>query len=1060
MTPQEFIDRWKGRTLSERAAAQSHFNDLCELLGVPAPTDERETDSSYGFEARTDLSAAGLYPTREVDGMPLYRIETSRTRSSGGFADVWKRDHFAWEYKRAGKHPTLESALAQLRIYAASLGNPPLLIVCDIDRYEIHTNFTNYPTEVFTFTIEELANPSPEWRARHPTVSPIQALRKIFDDPVWFRPTKTREAITAEYARIIGELAKALRDGGNDPHAVAHFLMQVVFCFFAEDIGLLPRSIFTDLIDKSQRDPANFPAKTRNLFKAMEHGGVFGDDTIEWFNGGLYKDVDADPIINLAPAWLGQLLMVARKDWNGVDPTIFGTLFERSLDPDKRSQIGAHYTSREDILLIVEPVIMQPLRRKWIGIQKTVAEWADQRTQPDRTPRQKANLTKKINSEIEAFCDELAKVTVLDPACGSGNFLFVTIRQLLDLEQEVHAFAARDEIRLHLIPRVQPKQLRGIDVNDYACELARVSIWIGYLQWLHANSGGTQRRPILDPLDTIEHRDAILKWEKDSEPIEIYEEGAECTGPAEWPKADFIVGNPPFLGGVLLRQSGLADDYVDAMQEHYAIPNGSDLCCYWFEQGRKAIKRSWVERVGLLATQGIRGRENRTVLERIKDDGDIFMAWSDRVWVLEGAMVHVSMIGFDDGTEASRTLDGAPVQQIHATLSGNLDVGTALTLGENAGIYRRAPEKGGKFDIDFETARSLLASGPNPNGRANLEVLCRWINGGTLVNGHPSEWIIDFDGLEEHEAAQYEAPFNYVERHVRAARRTNRYQSLRDRWWLHRRPGDGIREAARELPRMLATTMVAKYRLFAWIDTEIQPDKTIVPFARDDDYWFGVLHSSIHEVWARRTGTQLREAESGFRYTPTTCFETFPLPWPPGEEPEADPHYIAIAEAAKNLDELRENWLNPPEWIKPIEDAVDRFENFDDVPEEAVPHLRQSAIMARAAKDARLKKRTLTNLYNERPWWLKLAHRKLDEAVIAAYVHIDESPVHDWDTEWARAYEPFGAGEITIVDRGSRPDSEEVIAAKQAAIELRAEVDEKILANLLRLNQERAAANT
>jgi hypothetical protein len=223
-----------------------------------------------------------------------------------------------------------------------------------------------------------------------------------------------------------------------------------------------------------------------------------------------------------------------------------------------------------------------------------------------------------------------------------------------------------------------------------------------------------------------------------------------------------------------------------------------------------------------------------------------------------------------------------------------------------------------------------------------------------------------------------------------------------------------------------------------------------------------VLHSSIHEVWTRRLGTQLREAESGFRYTPTTCFETFPLPWPPSKEPVNDARYKAIAAAAKELNDLRENWLNPPEWIKPIEEAVDRFEDFKGVPAEALPLLRRSAIAARAAKDKRLKKRTLTNLYNERPGWLKIAHRKLDEAVLAAYAAVDPHAPNPWDIAWAAAYEPFGAGEITIIKaRGKKAgDSAEVIAEKQAAIAQRKIIDEKILANLLRLNQERAKSQS
>lgn len=1053
ITPAQFIQRWAGRPLTERAAAQSHFVDLCRLLNVATPTDNRVNDSNYGFEARTDLSASNV-ETRLDDGLPFYQVVTG---TGSGFADVWMRDHFAWEYKRQGKYATLGAALAQLRIYAPSLGNPPLLIVSDIDRIEIHTNFTNYPPTTFAFHITELVNPSDAWRTAHPTISPLEALRKVFDDPRFFRPARTRQAITATLANDIGDLAKALRDAGNEPHAVAHFLMQVVFCFFAEDIGLLPRDIFTNLIAKSLDDAPNFPAKARALFKAMELGGIFGSDTIQWFNGGLYANIDADPAIRIAPAWLGKLLMVARADWNAVDPTIFGTLFERSLDPDKRSQIGAHYTSREDILLIVEPVIMQPLRRQWQQVQQQVAQWLDQRREEKQSAVKQRNLSKKIEKTLTDFADHLGSITILDPACGSGNFLFVTIQQLLDLENEVRAFAGQPEIAVTFTQRVQPRQLRGIDVNDYACELARISIWIGYLQWLHANGTTSRTPPILDPLDTIEHRDAILAWaDENDQPIPVWRAGAKCLGAAQWPEADFIVGNPPFLGMRVVRKSGMPEEYIQATHNEFDLPNSSDLCCYWFEVGRRAICTQPKTRLGLLATQQIRKGANNWVIERIAEEATIFMAWSDHDWILEGAAVHVSIIGFTGEVESQRILNGIQVGEINADLTSGLNTNNAEALRENRVIAFRGIEKGGAFDVDWETARDWLSC-PNPNSLSNVEVLRPYCNGMDINRRSRALWLIDFADKDHKDAACYEAPFSFVERVVKPKRQRNRRADLRENWWLPRSYPIGLLNAISKLRRYPACCNTFKHWVLAWIPCGVVTDSCTTAFAREDDYFFGLVQSTVHELWLRRVGIQLRESQSGSRYTPTTCFETFPLPWPPGQEPVEDARYKAIAAAAKELNTLRERWLNPPEWLKPIEEAVDRFEDFSDVPPEARPLLRHSAIMARAAKDKRLKARTLTNLYNERPAWLKLAHRALDEAVIAAYAHVD--PAGAWDTAWAAAYEPFGAGEISIVEKGKRKDDAPTVAAKQAAIEARKTVDEAILSNLLRLNQQRAGGS-
>lgn len=1054
LTTGEFVQRWAGRKLTERASAQPHFNDLCHMLGVPTPTDNPVTDSDYGFEAVTDVSASGVYATTSEDGLFRYQVKTGPGK---GFVDVWKREHFCWEYKRPVKHANLAAALAQVKIYKDYLGNPPLLIVCDIDRFEIHTNFTNYPPEVYRFTINDLVNPSDDWHKSHPDIAPLAVLRKVWEDVEWFRPAKTTAAITEKLAGDIGEVAKSLRDAGNEPHAVAHFLMQIVFCMFAEDIGLLPRDIFTKIIESSIDEPDTFPAKARNLFEKMESGGHFGVDKIEWFNGGLFKDIEAEPIIKIASPLLGRLLLAAKADWNSIEPSILGTLFERSLDPDKRSQIGAHYTSRDDIMLIIEPVVMQPLKRKWVDVQKDVAEWLEQREALDQTQkRKKANLSKKIEKAIIGFVDHLGSIRILDPACGSGNFLYVAIQQLLELEHQVRAFSTREEVSVEFLPRVNPGQLHGIEINDYAAELARVSIWIGYLQWLYRNEDSPQKRPILDPLDTIECRDAILTWKvPESDENSTNQETAICRGKADWPEVDFIIGNPPFLGGSLIWDA-YGTEYRDELWTEYDLPNFSDLCCYWFEQGRIVLRKDLHVRIGLLATQAIRGKTNRTVLERIKVVGDIFMAWADREWILDGAAVHVSMIGFDNGGDNGKFLNGVPTTTINADLTSGLDLTVRKVLSENLNIAYIGTKKAGDFDIDWTSAHKLLKDTGNPHHRLNNEVLFPWVNGGAITKRDHGKWIIDFGtALDIEDASKYELPFKHVEHYVKPERAKNKRDSYRRKWWLHAEPRPGLRREIDNLSRYLATSRIAKHRVFRWVPRTTLPDDGVFIFAHEDDYLYGLLHSSLHIIWANRMGTQL---ESRPRYTPTTCFETYPFPWSSGNETVNDSNFCRLSEIAKELDALRENWLNPQEWIEQIEDAVDRFEDFSDVHEDTRELLRQSAINERAAKDKRLKKRTLTNLYNERPGWLRLNHKKLDEAVINAYASVD--PAGDWDPAWAEAYEPFGAGEITIVENGKNKDSKEVIEAKQAAIEKRKEVDQKILANLLRMNLERAKADS
>ncbi len=483
--------------------------------------------------------------------------------------------------------------------------------------------------------------------------------------------------------------------------------------------------------------------------------------------------------------------------------------------------------------------------------------------------------------------------------------------------------------------------MHGIEINEYAHDLATATVWIGYIQWLRDNGFGRPAEPILKPLETVTQMDAILAFGENGEPVE-----------PEWPKADVIVGNPPFLGSRKMRPT-LGDAYCEALQAIYRgrIDGLPDLVCYWFERTRTMIEHGEVKRAGLLATQAIRGGANRRVLWNIKQSGDIFFAASDRPWILNGAAVQVSMIGFDNGSEDHRMLDGAPVPTINSNLTGSADLSSAQTLPENLSISFQGVILRGKFDVSREEAQQMLANRGNPNGRPNSDVVKPRLIGAEVTGRFRESYVVDFGvSMSVEDAALYEAPFEYVRTYVYPARQQANQASARERWWLHWNSRPKMRRALSKLDQYIATPRVAKHRLFVFVEAGVLPDAQLIVFARNDYYFFGVLHSRAHELWARGTGTQLREAESGFRYTPTSTFETFPLPWPPGKEPADDPNVGAIAEAARRLDELRRNWLNPE-----------------------------------GVAEAELKKRTLTNLYNARPTWLDNAHKKLDAAVFAAY---------------------------------------------------------------------------
>jgi type II restriction/modification system DNA methylase subunit YeeA len=932
VTPQLLIAKWKRADLAERAACQEHFIDLCRMLGHPTPAEADPSGEWFTFERGVEKAEGG-----------------------NGWADVWKRNFFGWEYK--GKHKDLKAAYRQLQLYRESLDNPPLLVVCDLDRIEIHTNFTGSAKRVYAFNLETLPEPAN-----------LDVLRKLFTDPEALKPTQTTEQITVDAAATFATIVEEWRGRGVDAHAAAHFAMKLLFCMFAEDIELLPDRIFRSTVEGARKDPSRLAKRLQGLFDAMATGGDFGPVTIPWFNGGLFKEGEA--AIDLTAEDIDRLAQLNTYDWAAVEPSIFGTLFERTLDPAKRSQIGAHYTSREDILTLLEPVLMAPLRQEWRAVQ----ERCDVLTPQLATKSKAAKARKELDKILRDFVERLATIRILDPACGSGNFLYVAINLLLDLEKEVIAYAARHGTSL--LPQVKPSQLYGLEINPYAGELAQIVIWIGYLQWIHHNGFAAPRDPILEPINTIRNMDAIIDLSDPNSPKE-----------PPWPEADVIVGNPPFLGNKQMRAE-LGTEYVEALWELYGdrLPATSDLCCYWFEKARDMTEKGVVSRCGLLASAGIRQIGNRRVLDRICDTTDLFWAISDREWLLDGASVRISIVAFaPPGQRLTRLLDGRPVDVIHADLTSGAATTLKQTLRANTGRCFMGVTKVGDFDIEHSTAVEML-SRPSVTGRGTSDVLRPFRNGSDIVRKSSDRWIIDFGtSMPVDAAASYDAPFEYLVQHVKAERLKNNRKAYSERWWIHAESRPAFRKAVAGMARYIATARVAKHRLFVWLETVVLPDSKVIAIALDDDFTFGVLCSRVHEAWTRAT-CGWHGVGNDATYNPTTCFETFPFPEPTAAQRDA------IAAAAQELDTLRSNWLNPPEWTR---EEVLTFPGSVDGPwaryvtepnAKGIGTVRYPRIVpADDAATKKLAKRTLTNLYNERPTWLDLAHKRLNEAVFAAY---------------------------------------------------------------------------
>jgi type II restriction/modification system DNA methylase subunit YeeA len=910
----EFIAFWRDSTLKERSGSQGHFIALCGLLGIKSPTEADPHGDWFAFEKGAKKTGGG-----------------------DGWADVWRRHCFAWEYK--GKHKDLAAALRQLQQYALALDNPPLLIVSDMETMEIHTNFTNTVNVVHRLTLDDLADPDQ-----------FQKLKWAFLEPDRLQPARTREAVTKDAAMLLGGLAQRLRQRGHDPQQVAHFMTRLLFCLFAEDIGLLPERLFSQVLETARRSPADFPGLAGDLFRAMQQGGRFGLERIAWFNGGLFDD---DHCLPLERADLDTLHSAAALDWSAIEPAIFGTLFERGLDPDKRSQLGAHYTDAASIRRLIEPVIRDPLLAEWATVKAVMIG--------DLGKKASAKSRQQATQRLNGFLERLRTFRVLDPACGSGNFLYLALRTLKDLEHQVMLEAEAMGLQRGF-PAVGPEAVLGIEINPYAAELARLTVWIGEIQWMLGHGYNLNDQPILKPLRHIECRDALLDGNQET----------------TWPAVEAIVGNPPFLGDKK-QLAELGDSYVGLLRRTYQgrVPGGADLVCYWFEKARAQIEAGQTQRAGLVATNSIRGGANRKVLDQIQKTTTIFHAWSDLDWINEGAAVRVSLVGFGN-SPIGGILNGQPVAVIYADLTGGFDSSIDLTqakkLLENAGVCFQGSVRVGPFDVTEDTAQHWLKLPTNPHGLENQVVLRPIRNAMDLVRRPRNAWIIDFNKMPEQDAALFEAPFEYIRLHVKPYRDQNRDEGRRKRWWLHGRTGEDLRGAMSKLRRCIATPQVAKHRIFVWLDTVLFAESTVLVFARSDDTTFGILHSRFHELWALRTCTWLGKGNDP-RYTPTTCFETFPFP--AGLTPNIsatdyadNPLAQTIADTARKLNELRENWLNPPQWVDRVPEVVPGY------PDRLIPKPEHAA---------ELKKRTLTNLYNQRPAWLDHAHRALDAAVAAAY---------------------------------------------------------------------------
>ncbi len=909
MTVQDFITLWSTSGASERANKDSYLKDLADVLGAPHPaprTGDRERDT-YVFEADAVLAHEG--GAVSIGKMDLYKAECfvleAKQGSHAGAATVGtaRRNTPSWSI-------AMQDAYGQALNYARTLAKPPpFLVIADIGYcFDLYASFDD-SGHYRPYKDGQSARIFLADLPRH-----VGTLKAIWTDPHSLDPARRKAQVTREIAGHIAELASALEDAGHKPEVVAKFLMRALFTMFAEDVGLLRADLFTQALEHRWcKDPSSFPKEVEALWSAMNTGGeLFMAGRILQFNGGLFADPAALP---LDSGQLRTLLAAAKCDWSNVEPAIFGTLLERALDDRERHALGAHYTPRAYVERLVRPTIEEPLRREWDDVRVEARLLAS------------AGKVEDARTALGNFHRQLCTLRVLDPACGTGNFLYVALDTFKRVESEVLALLTElGDTQTALGLRVSPSQFLGIEVKPWAREIAELVLWIGHLSWNARIYGkAAAREPVLESYGNIECRDAILAWDS-IEPV-LDDAGVPVTRwdgvttkvhpvtgkdvpdetktvaltryvnarPAVWPSADFVVGNPPFIGGWKIRQAR-GDGYVDALRQAYPdVPEKADYVMFWWECAARLIRARGLIRFGLITTNSITQTFQKRVvvphLDAAATPLRFVYAVADHPWVeaSDGAAVRIAMTVAElaGGSEARPilgtlvsepgggdiTVQERPVDCINADLRAGVDLRRAVSLRANEDIASPGVQLfGSGFVIDKATAERL-------RGQPGSQDMVRaYVNGRDLSGQNRGEFVIDFFGLEQDSArAAHPGAYQHVVDRVLPERCQNRVPFLRDRWWRFGRDRPGLRAALFGLPRYIATGETAKHRFFVFLESSVLPDNMLTGFGLEDALFIGVLSSRAHVTWALASGGTLEDRP---RYTKSVCFDPFPFPDP------------------------------------------------------------------------------------------------------------------------------------------------------------------------------------
>ncbi len=902
-----FITRWSAAGGSERANYQLFLTELTELLGLPRPdpAGADTADNAYVFERRV-IFAHG-------DGT-----------SSNGFIDLFRRGAFVCEAKQTGEalgsgkwDNSMLRARGQAESYARALpaaeGRPPFLIVTDVGRnIELYAEFSRSGA---TYT------PFPDARSHRIKLEDLrreeirERLIKVWLDPLALDPTRQSARVTREIAAQLALLAKSLEASGQPSDAVASFLMRALFTMFAEDVGLLPAECFKTLLEECEQNPAAFVPLVGGLWQDMNTGHAFSATIrarVLRFNGGLFANASVLP---LDKHQIKLLREAARADWRFVEPAIFGTLLERALDPTERHALGAHYTPRAYVERLVLPTVIEPLRADWKNAQAAAA-LLDAQGKHDEAVK-----------TLRAFHHQLCSVRVLDPACGSGNFLYVTLEHMKRLEGEVlgtlEEFGETQSLLQMEGISVDPHQFLGLELNPRAARIAEAVLWIGYLQWHFRTYGNVSPpEPVLRDFHNIECRDAVLAFDRidyvlgdDGQPVTRWDGVTTKTHPvtgeqvpdesarvplenyanprrADWPQADFVVGNPPFIGCKKMR-AALGDGYVDALRGVWNdVPESADFVMYWWHQAALLALGKQVRRFGFITTNSLTQIFNRRVVSSQLDAGlTLAFAIPDHPWVdaADGAAVRISMtVGEACGAEgklfvvnAEQDAGGEGVEasgserngRIFADLSIGANIAGAGPLLANSRLTSNGVMLAGAGFIVSPEEAAALGLGRIPGLEQHIRP---YRNGKDLLDAPRGAYVIDLFGLQPDEIrTRFPEVYQWVVERVKAERDHNNRAKFREKWWEFGEPRKLMRAFLAGLDRYVATVETCKHRLFVMLGGEFLADHRLIVAGFADMALFGVLTSRVHVQWALAAGGTLEDRPV---YNKTRCYDTFPFP--------------------------------------------------------------------------------------------------------------------------------------------------------------------------------------